>query len=312
MKKNCFLLFLLSVVYTVDGQTRADEYKMSPDGAANVAVGTKLVFKIFSLDADGSIVPPPVELTGKWTINGQEHPDPSVGKLSTSLNYITATYQAPEQVPAKNPVAIAFTFELPDSGKTKLILVCNVTIVNSTNFFDLAPNGGLNTHYKFDDPYAGSMAHAAMTMAIEKEGELIINIQGKAPSAPGDRSVPATMSMVISVDGVGKGVYEWKLPSESQSAPITGVNINYNKMGGLRFAYVSVDCLPHHDIFKPDNDKCKGFTLKGSTTITKYENPGNVEGYFSGVVMEIDPSGKYIYGNVYGRFSGILQKIPGQ
>jgi hypothetical protein len=83
-------------------------------------------------------------------------------------------------------------------------------------------------------------------------------------------------------------------------------------VGGLRFAYVSLDCLPHPDIYHPKDDKCKGFTLKGSTAITKYENPGKAKGYFSGRLLEIHPSGKYIYGNVYGRFSAILQKIPGQ
>lgn len=312
MKKACFLLFLLSALYNVNAQMRAEDYRMSPEGAAYVAVGTKLVFTIAFLDTTGSFKPPEIELTGTWSINGSNHPDPSLGKISTSLNFITATYQAPEMVPAKNPVAVAFTFQLPDSAKTKLILVCNITIVNSTNFFELAPNGGLNTHYKFDDPFAGTQAHAAMTMAIEKEGQLIINIQGKAPSLPGDRSIPAAMSMVVAVDGTSTGVYEWKVPPENQNTPVTNVNLNYNKYGGLRFAYASVDCLPHHNILNPNNDKCKGFTLKGSTTITKYEKSGKVEGYFNGLVMEIDPSGNYVYGNVYGRFSASFLKIPGQ
>jgi hypothetical protein len=309
MKKNIFLLFALAITSTAYAQAKPEDYKMIPGNELTLPAGAKVDFRIILMDEKGFMTAPSDSIIGNWTINGEAHADPSFGKLSTSLNFISATYEAPQQVPARNPVAVAFSFMLPGAGKTKLTLLCNVTITDMYNFFDLKTASTPNSIYRFDDPFAGSMAHAALTMAIEKEGEIIINIQGKAPSAPGDHTVPATMSMIVSVDGAGKGVYEWKLPPENQSVPVTNVVLNYSKMGGVRFSYASVDCLPHP---YSNSDRCKGISLKGTTAITKYENPGKVEGYFSGQVVQLTPSGKYAYGNVYGKFSAILQKIPGQ
>jgi hypothetical protein len=66
-------------------------------------VGAKINFTVNAINIEGSITAPEY-IISVWTLNGETKPDPSFGKLSSSLAFITATYQAPETSPA--PAAV--------------------------------------------------------------------------------------------------------------------------------------------------------------------------------------------------------------
>jgi len=90
--------------------------------------------------------------TPVWMINGNSNNlTGSEGTLQPDLTFIKATYTAPAKVPAKNPIAIAVSFQPSENSKTLLILVCNIKIVEAAYKVTMHVNitGADELHWEF-------------------------------------------------------------------------------------------------------------------------------------------------------------------
>jgi hypothetical protein len=294
--KKYIITFCLCLVFKITYSQKANNYVLLPF-RTNVTIPTnaKLNFEIGAINESGKIetVVSDINTSAVWTINGQPL-NPAYGKLDLNpLNKTKATYTAPEKVPPRNPVAVSVSFIEDDDKKTRITLVCNVTVANLNNYFYLE-NKGL---YQLDDIYLGAM-ESKVALAVEQEGQLVISVNGTSKGAA-DSHLTSIMSMNVMLDMSGMVEHPWKTTEGGKGS--STVTLSYTNDEGKHFTFGSGDCLPH------GSGSCQTVSLQGTTYLFQYnKQTGVVQGTFYGTLMTANPVGttvQYEYENAYGKFT---------
>jgi hypothetical protein len=301
--KKIFFFLICGMVFKPSKSQKPNDYFLFPfKSNVTVPAGSKLNFEIRAVNDSGITETITSDMIGaEWTINGQPT-NPSYGKLNIApLNKTKAIYTAPDKAPDKNPVAIAVSFIADNDRKTKVTLICNVTITDVRNYFFIDKKG----LFQLNDMNQGDM-EARMAMAIIKEGQLVISVNGMTKGME-ENAMTSIMSMTIMTDGTGLGDHSWKVAENGIGA--STVALSYINGEGTHFTFASGDCLPH------GSGSCQTITLSGTTFITEYNtSTGIVKGFFSGTTMTANPVGmivQYEYENVYGKFTAHIMDVPG-
>jgi len=133
MKKVVTIIFFCTFLLSAKAQTVYD-YVLTPI-SATLEPNETMHLAIKKLDSTGDrpqeVTDVGITETPHWMLNGSANANASDGTLLPDLTFLNATYTAPAQAPAKNPVAIAVQFH-PDPDKKQVVtLVCNVKIISA-------------------------------------------------------------------------------------------------------------------------------------------------------------------------------------
>ena len=244
-----------------------------------------------------------------WTVNGKPPgSDSSEGTLTIPLTLTSATYKAPHTVPKVNPVAVAITVLAQGPIKTKLTLICNVTVVDRTNAFSVtSPKTAFGAYY-LDDRYSSAQVQSMLARAYMAGPELAITVSAMQPGgAGGGEQYHGTGMMSLFVNGGDIGDHKWALPTTgSTSGPGATTVMLTITVNGVDM-YSTRDCLPHGD------NNCKPVSTKGVTHITGFDKKTNeVLGSFEGQVVKLVSGKPSSYAQASGTFKTTLQSlVPG-
>ena len=181
----CMLAVLLGVSSIACGQQQ-DDYYMAPGYRLTVAVDNSIDLSLIELDVDGMTHQPLADAEG-WTINGKDSSelDPSEGKFRTGMPPTTGTYTAPHTVPKVNPVAVALSFHPTRGSKTKETVVCNITVVDRSNNFQISGRGGSEDSFQLDDRFSAPAVRNMLAHAAIAGPELMVNVSAMQPGGAG-------------------------------------------------------------------------------------------------------------------------------
>ena len=297
---TCALAVLLVVTSMACAQQQ-DNFYMAPGYRLTVAVDNSVDLSLIELDLDGMPHPPSADAEG-WTINGKDSTslDPSEGKFRVGMPTTTGTYTAPHTVPKVNPVAVALSFHPTHGSKTKETVVCNITIVERTNNFQVSGGGQAESYFELDDRFSAPGVRNMLAHAVKEGPELMVNVGAMRPG--GDVKISSNGTMVLAIAGTSPGKFNWTLPGNSATTVMLTI------AGSSRPAmYSTGDCLPH------GSNDCKPTPTPGYTQITSYDpTTGEVGGRFQGVVVRLDSNGRpATYAAASGSFQVTLQTLDG-
>lgn len=303
MRKEALLVVAVVVLFSSVSLFAGDEeYVLLPGSEVSIPVDQTINLGIITIDASGKWHDIDILQGVQWTMNGQVGGDSSEGKLTAQLGLLRATYKAPHTVPKVNPVAIAVTILPQGQIKSKLTLICNVTVTDRLNMFNVTGPHQAFGLYQLDDRYSMPQVQAMLARAYIAGPELAINVSAMQPGGAGGGEVyhsNGTMSLFVNSTTVGE--HEWTLPGASATTvqlTIAGKSIDMYSTG---------DCLPHGD------NNCKPVSTKGSTHIAVFDpKTGEVTGSFQGQVVKLVKGKPSSYALAFGSFRTKLQSLaPG-
>ena len=300
MRKLVLLVVAVVVVFGSESLCAADpDYVLLPGGSVTIPVDQTINLGIVTIDANGLWHDIDILQGVQWTMNGQVGDDPSEGKLTVQLGLLRGTYKAPHTVPKTNPVAIAVTILPQGPIKSKLTLICNITVVDQVNMFNVTGPHQAFGLYQLDDRYSAPQVQAMLARAYMAGPELAINVSAMQPGgAGGGEMYHGTGTMSLFVNSAAIGEHPWTLPGSSATTvqlTITGKSMEM---------YSSGDCLPHGD------NNCKPQSTKGSTRITAFDQKtGEVSGTFQGQVVKLVNGKPSTYALAFGSFKTKLQAL---
>ncbi len=288
-------------VTSIAGAQQQDDFFLAPGYKVTLAVDGSVNLSLIVLDVGGGVHQTSID-AGDWAINGKDSSqlDPAEGKFRTGMPVTTATYTAPHTVPKVNPVAVAFSFQPTAGSKTKETVVCNITIVDRSNNFQISGRGGAEDSFQLDDRFStpamrNMLAHAAMAGP-----ELMVNVSAMQPGgAGGGVKSHSSGTMILTIAGSSPGQFPWTLPGSSATTVMLTVAGSSSEM------YSTGDCLPHGD------NNCKPTPTSGYTQITSYDpKTGEIGGRFQGTVVKLDGNGRpSTYASASGSFQVTLQSL---
>ncbi len=132
--KKILLCVLFVQVFAIGYSQDASNYTMFPGASATVFTGGKLQLSFQYIATNGLLIKGTSDASmGIWTINGnpagQGDPAEGILKITDGLKATTVEYTAPDNIPPRNPVAIAVSFHPNAGGKSNVTLICNVSVV---------------------------------------------------------------------------------------------------------------------------------------------------------------------------------------
>ncbi len=281
-----------------------DDYFLAPGYKVTLAVDNSVNLSLIVLDVGGGVHQTSTDAEG-WTINGKDSSqlDPSEGKFRTGMPPTTGTYTAPHTVPKVNPVAVALSFRPTPGSKTKETVVCNITIVDRSNNFQISGRGGSQDSFELDDRFSAPAVRNMLAHATVAGPELMVNVGAMQPGgAGGGAKSHSNGTMVLMIAGTAPGQFNWTLPGSSA----TTVMLTVAGSSGSEM-YSTGDCLPH------GSNNCKPTPTPGYTHITSYDpKTGEVGGRFQGTVVKLDRNGRpSTYASASGSFQVTLQSLGG-
>jgi hypothetical protein len=203
MRKNSFLL--LFIILSVAAALRADaqsaeNYVLVPGYSFLLPLEQRLPLSIQWID-DKGMTHLGVIYHGKdwqtqqpeWFINGMPAASApaTLGKLNVDLGFEKAVYQAPSNLPPGNPVAISVRF-YPDSlAKAKMLLVCNVTLVD--------PGKRWYVSYSFSNSHASNDESGGKKSVATGQcnGHAELLIAGNAPDKDGHITIDTENDSIV-------------------------------------------------------------------------------------------------------------------
>ena len=297
-----FIQILCSVIsYAQNPGKTIYKYILWPGYEVTVAPGTTLHLSVDYIDVNNYDILPhaAVGVLPEWNIDGHDlnHQDYSEGKFTSNLSS-GGDFTAPNAVPAHNPITITATFNASENpldsteGKTKIILICTITIQDAPNFFFISPGTGAQIQgklYKIKEP---------ILITNRKMAEFGIwannvwNFQVNGVDSQGHM-----LGFAIMVDGNGAGTYSWRITwSENTGVVPPGNTVSVFNTAPL-FTYVSFDCVPHGD------KNCHVVTLTGTTTITTFDIKNKIaRGFFTG---QLEQNSNFVF--VSGGFTVFIR-----
>ena len=303
MRKAALAVVAVVVAFSSVSLWSADqEYVLLPGAAVTIPVDQTINLGIVTIDANGNWHDIDILQGVEWTMNGKVGDDPSEGKLAVQLGLIRGTYKAPHTVPKVNPVAIAVTILPQGPIKSKLTLICNVTVVDQVNMFNVTGPHQAFGLYQLDDRFSSPQVQAMLARAYMAGPELAINVGAMQPGgAGGGEMYHTTGTMSLFVNGTAVGEHQWTLPGSSATT------VQLTIAGTSMEMYSTGDCLPHGD------NNCKPQTTKGSTRITAFDQKtGEISGTFQGQVVKLVNGKPSSYAQAFGSFKTKLQAlVPG-
>lgn len=300
MRKAALVVVAVVVVFSSISLLAADqEYVLLPGAAVTVAVDQTINLGIVTIDANGNWHDIDILQGVEWTMNGKVGDDPSEGKLAVQLGLIRGTYKAPHTVPKVNPVAIAVTILPQGPIKSKLTLICNVTVVDRPNMFNVTGPHQAFGMFQLDDRYSMPQVQAMLARAYMAGPELAITVSAMQPGgAAGGEMYHSNGTMSLFVNSTELGEHQWTLPGASATT------VQLTIAGSSMEMYSTGDCLPHGD------NNCKPQSTKGSTRITAFDQKtGEVSGTFQGQVVKLVNGKPSSYALAFGSFKTKLQAL---
>ena len=303
MRRAALLVVAVVVVFSSVSVWATDqEYVLLPGSEVSIPVDQTINLAIITIDANGGWHDIDITQGVEWTMNGKVGDDPSEGKLTAQLGLIHASYKAPHTVPKVNPVAIAVTILPQGPIKSKLTLICNVTVTDRLNMFNVTGPHQAFGLFQLDDRYSMPQVQAMLARAYMAGPELAINISAMQPGGAGGGEMyhsNATMSLFVNSTEVGE--HQWTLPGASATT------VQLTIAGKSMEMYSTGDCLPHGD------NNCKPVSTKGTTRITVFDKKTNeVTGTFQGQVVKLVNGKPTSYAQAFGSFKTTLQAlVPG-
>jgi len=299
----CVLAVLLGVTSMACAQQQ-DDFYLAPGYRLTVAVDNSVDLSLIELDVDGLTHQALADAEG-WTINGKDSSelDPSEGKFRTGMPPTTGTYTAPHTVPKVNPVAVALSFHPTRGSKTKETVVCNITIVDRSNNFQVSGRAGSQDSFQLDDRFSAPAVRNMLARAAMAGPELMVNVSAMQPGgAGGGVKSNSNGTMVLTIAGTSPGQFNWTLPGSSA----TTVMLTIAGGSGAEM-YSTGDCLPH------GSNNCTPTPTHGYTRIKSYDpKTGEVGGLFQGTVVKLDRNGRpSTYATASGSFQVTLQSLGG-
>jgi hypothetical protein len=297
------LAVLLGVTSLACGQQQ-DDFFLAPGYKVTLAVDNSVNLSLITLDVGGGIHQTSTDAEC-WTINGKDSSqlDPSEGMFRTGMPTTTGTYTAPHTVPKVNPVAVALSFHPTPGSKTKETVVCNITIVDRSNNFQISGRGGSEDYFELDDRFSAPAMRNMLAHATTAGPELMVNVGAMQPGgAGGGAKSHSNGTMVLMIAGTSPAQFNWTLPGNSATTEM----LTIAGSSGPEM-YSTGDCLPH------GSNNCKPTPTPGYTQITSY-NPktGEVGGRFQGTVVKLDSNGRpSTYASASGSFQVTLQALGG-
>lgn len=298
----CILVVLLAIASMACAQQQ-DDFYLAPGYRITLAVDNSVDLSLIVLDVDGLPHQTSID-AGDWMVNGKDTSqlDSSEGRFRQGMPPTAATYTAPHTVPKTNPVAVAFSF-LPTSGsKTKETVVCNITIVDRSNNFQISGKGGAESYFELDDRFSAPAVRNMLAHAAMAGPELMVNVGALQPGGPGGGAKShSNGTMVLTIAGTSPGRFPWTLPGSSATTVMLTIAGSSSEM------YSTGDCLPH------GSNNCKPTPTQGYTQITSYDpKTGEVGGRFQGTVVKLDSNGRpSSYASASGSFQVSLQSLGG-
>jgi len=303
MTKAALRVLAVIVVFSSISLWAADPgYVLLPGSAVTITVDQTINLGIITIDANGGWHDVDILQGLQWTTNGKIGDDPIEGKLTVQLDLLHATYKAPHTVPKVNPVAVAVTILPQGPIKSKLTLICNVTVVDRPNMFNVTGPGQAFGMFQLDDRYSTPQVQSMLARAYMAGPELAINVSAMQPGgAGGGEMYHSNGTMSLFVNGTQVGEHEWTLPGASATT------VQLTIAGSSMEMYSTGDCLPHGD------NNCKPQSTKGSTRITAFDQKtGEVSGTFQGKVVKVVNGKPSTYALAFGSFKTKLQAlVPG-
>jgi len=304
MRKPALLVVAVIAVFSSVLLRAADqEYVLLPGAVVTVDVDQTINLGIITIDANGNWHDIDILQGVQWMVNGKiGGDDPSEGKLAVQLGLLRATYKAPHTVPKVNPVAIAVTILPQGPIKSKLTLICNVTVVDRPNMFNVTGPHQAFGMFQLDDRYSTPQVQDMLARAYMAGPELAINVSAMQPGgAGGGEMYHSNGTMSLFVNSTELGEHQWTLPGASATT------VQLTVAGSSMEMYSTGDCLPHGD------NSCKPQSTKGSTRITAFDQKtGEVSGTFQGQVVKLVNGKPSSYALAFGSFKTRLQSlVPG-
>ena len=299
----CILASLL-IVSSMACAQQQDDFYLAPGYKLTLAVDNSADLSLIVLDVNGLPHQTSID-AGDWMVNGKDTSqlDSSEGKFRTGMPPTTATYTAPHTVPKVNPVAVAFTFQPTSGSKSKETVVCNITIVDRTNNFQISGRGGSENYFELDDRFSAPAMRNMLTRAATAGPELMVNVGAMQPGgAGGGVKSRSNGTMVLTIAGTSPGHFNWTLPGSSATTVMLTI-----AGGSGSEMYSTGDCLPHGD------NHCAPTPTHGYTQITSYDpKTGEIGGRFQGIVVKLDSNGRpSTYASASGSFQVSLQSLAG-
>lgn len=303
MRKAALVVVVVVVLFSSVSLFAGDEeYVLLPGSEVSIPVDQTINLGIITIDANGKWHDIDILQGVQWTMNGNVGADPAEGKLTAQLGLIRATYKAPHTVPKVNPVAIAVTILPQGPIKSKLTLICNVTVTDRLNMFNVTGPHQAFGLFQLDDRYSTPQVQAMLARAYMAGPELAINVSAMQPGGTGGGEMyhsNGTMSLFVNSTSVGE--HQWTLPGNSATTvqlTIAGKSIDM---------YSSGDCLPHGD------NNCKPVSTMGITRIDAFDQKtGEISGSFQGQVVKLVNGKPSTYAQAFGSFKTKLQAlVPG-
>lgn len=299
----CVLAVSLGVAAMACAQQQ-DDFYLAPGYKVTLAVDGSVDLSLIVLDVGGGIHQTSID-AGDWTINGKDSKqlDAAEGRFRTGMPPTTGTYTAPHTVPKSNPVAVAFSFYPASGSKTKETVVCNITIVERGNNFQISGRGRSENNFELDDRFSAPTVQNMLAHAAIAGPELMVNVGAMQPGgAGGGVKSHSNGTMVLTIAGTSPGKFNWSLPGSSA----TTVMLTIAGGSGAEM-YSTGDCLPH------GSNDCKPTPTQGYTQIISYDpKTGEVGGRFQGTVVKLDDRGRpSTYATTSGSFQVTLQALGG-
>lgn len=299
----CVLAVLLGIASIACAQQQDDDFYLAPGYRLTVAVDTQVDLSLIELDINGLTHQTSADAEG-WTINGKNSSelDPSEGKFRVGMPTTSGTYTAPHTVPKVNPVAVALSFHPTPGSKTKETVVCNITVVDRSNNFQISGRGGSQDSFQLDDRFSAPAVRNMLAKAVMAGPELVVNVGAMQPGgAGGGVKTHSNGTMVLTISGTSTGKFPWTLPGNSATTVMLTIASSSSEM------YSTGDCLPH------GSSDCKPTPTAGYTKITSYDpKTGEIGGLFQGTVVRLDKNGRpSTYASASGSFQVTLQSLGG-
>jgi len=299
----CILAVLLAVSSMACAQQQ-DDFYLAPGYRMTLAVDSSVDLSLIVLGVDGLPRQTTADATG-WLVNGKDSSalDPSEGHFRTGMPPTTGTYTAPHTVPKTNPVAVALSFQPTAGSKTKETVVCNITIVERSNNFQVSRKGGSQDSFELDARYSTPAMRDMLARGTVAGPELMVNVGAMQPGgAGGGERSHSNGTMVLTIAGSSPGRFNWTLPGSSATTVMLTI-----AGGSSAEMYSTGDCLPH------GSNNCTPTPTPGHTQITSYDpKTGEVGGQFQGTVVRLDSQGRpSTYASASGSFQVKLQSLGG-
>ncbi|HVN18981.1 MAG TPA: hypothetical protein VMU05_09420 [Dongiaceae bacterium] len=297
----CILAVSLVVPLVACAQ-QPDDFYLAPGPKLTLAVDNSVDLSLIVLDVGGMPHQTSID-AGDWTVNGKDTSqlDPSDGKFRTGMPTTTGTYTAPHTVPKVNPVAVAFSFQPTPGSKAKETVVCNITVVDRSNNFQISGPGHSQSYFELDDRFSAPAVRNMLARGAIAGPELMVNVSAMQPGgAGGGEKSHANGTMVLMIAGTSPGRFPWTLPGSSANTVMLTIAGSSSEM------YSTGDCLPHGD------NNCKPTPTQGYTQITSYDpKTGEVGGRFQGTVVKLENGRPSTYASASGSFQVSLQSLGG-